>query len=106
MAEIYYMSDILVNASLKMGNIARTITESLAMNTPTIVTTFKGLDNIINESNGVIIPTKNPAKLSDAICHLHDMKLKNVRESLNPDYTLDAMANSTIDIYKKVLRRN
>lgn len=106
MAEIYHMSDILVNASLKMGNIARTITESLAMNTPVIATTFEGLDNIINESNGVIIPTKNPQKLSDAICHLHNKNLTNPRETLNKEYTLDYMANSTITIYEKVLRKN
>ena len=105
MAEIYHMSNVLVNASLKMGNIARTITESLAMNTPVIATSFEGLDNIINASNGVVIPTKNPQKLSDAICHLYDKKLKNVRETLNQEYTLDHMTNSTIAIYKKVLRR-
>jgi len=38
-AEVYALSDVVVNASLKMGNMARTVVEALAMNRPVIATT-------------------------------------------------------------------
>lgn len=99
-AEVYAMSDIVVNASLKMGNVARTVTESLAMNTPVIATTFEGLNNlIIDEVNGAIIKTQNPIDLANKIHYLYQNMPQNVKKTLPYEFTLEALVESTIKVY-------
>lgn len=103
-AEVYAMSDIVVNASLKMGNVARTVTESLAMNTPVIATTFEGLNNlIINEVNGAIIQTQNPIDLANKINYLYQNMPQNVKETLPYEFTLEALVESTIKVYESLV---
>lgn len=103
MPEIYALSNVLINASLKMGNVARTITESLAMNTPVIATTYEGLDNIIKDGqNGYVIQTQNPADLAKKIELCIDTPLHNVRETLNKSFTLEVLVRDNIKIYKKL----
>ena len=72
MPEIYQLSDVVVNASLKMGNVGRTVVEALAMNTPVLATTFEGLENLVTDSlNGFIIANQDPAGLCGRIRQLH-----------------------------------
>ncbi len=105
-AEIYALSDILVNASLKMGNVARTIVESLAMNTPVIATTFEGLNNLIVDGvNGAIIETQNPDDLAEKIRYLYENMPQNVKETLPYAFTLKALVESTLEVYKSVLEK-
>jgi len=102
-AEVYAMSDVLVNASLKMGNVARTVTESLAMNTPVIATTFEGLNNlIIDEINGAIIETQNPENLAKKIQLLYQEMPQNVNETLPYEFTLQALVESTLNVYQSL----
>ncbi len=104
-AEIYYMSDILVNASLKMGNVGRTVSESLAMNTPVIATTFEGLNNIIKDGiNGYVIENKNVHNLSSKIIKLFKNMPSNVQNTLPIEFTLKAMTDNTISVYKNLLK--
>jgi len=105
-AEVYALSDILVNASLKMGNVARTIVESLAMNTPVIATTFEGLNNlIVDEVNGAIIETQNPDDLAEKIRYLYENMPQNVKETLPYAFMLKALVESTLEVYKTVLEK-
>lgn len=103
-AEIYYLSDILVNASLKMGNVGRTVSESLAMDTPVIATTFEGLNNIIKDGiNGYVIENKNVDDLSSKIIKLFKNMPFNIQDTLPTDFTLKAMTQSTISVYENLL---
>ncbi|MDD5359045.1 MAG: glycosyltransferase family 4 protein [Sulfurovaceae bacterium] len=103
-AEIYYLSDILVNASLKMGNVGRTVSESLAMGTPVIATTFEGLNNIIKDGiNGYVIENKNIDDLSSKIIKLFKNMPSNIQDTLPTDFTLKAMTQSTISVYENLL---
>ena len=103
-AEIYALSDVLVNASLKMGNVARTIIESLAMNTPVIATTFEGLNNIIIDGvNGAIIETQNVEDLAEKIKILYKDLPQNVQETLPYEFTLDALVENTLQVYEELL---
>jgi glycosyltransferase involved in cell wall biosynthesis len=100
-ADIYALSDILVNASLKMGNVARTVTESLAMNTAVIATTFEGLNNLIEEGiNGAIVETQNAEDLASKIKLLYENMPKNVKETLPYQFTLNALVASTLEVYR------
>jgi len=102
-AEIYSISDIVVNVSLKMGNIGRTVIEALALDKPVIATTYNGLINIIEENiNGSIVDVKNEYQLSQKIIKLKKYVLNDIRESIPIEYTLDAMLDSTMLIYKRM----
>ena len=103
-AEIYQLSDVLVNASLKMGNVGRTVVESLAMNTPVLATTFEGLNNLVKDGrNGFIIETQSAQDLADKIQRLHDDPISETRTTVPAEFTLDTMVEQTLDVYRDLL---
>lgn len=103
-AEIYALSDVLVNASLKMGNIGRTIIEAFALDTPVIATSYEGLQNLVVDGvNGYLINTRDPRDLAGKIRLVRQEKFRNIRANLNPEYTLDTMVEKTISVYKELL---
>lgn len=104
-AEIYFLSDILVNVSLKMGNVGRTIVESLALNTPVIATSFEGLKNIVIDNiNGAIIEVKDEKQLSDNILKLKNKEFSNLVNTIPEEFTLNYMVKSTIKIYNDLIK--
>ena len=104
MPEIYQLSNIVVNASLKMGNVGRTVVEALAMNTPVLATSYPGLNNLIRDNfNGYIIKKQNVQDLCKKIQYLHEKPLKNTRMSIPRDFTLKAMVDDTIKVYSSLL---
>lgn len=103
-AEIYCLSDVLVNASLKMGNIGRTIVESFAMDTPVIATTYEGLKNLVEDGvNGYLIETGNPTDLADKIYAVSQNDFTGIRSHLNPEYTLNTLVEKTLAVYRELL---
>jgi len=105
-AEVYYLSDIVVNASLKMGNVGRTVVEALALNTPVIATTYEGLNNIVEDGiNGAIIETKNEKQLAAKILKVKEDSFESIIDTIPYEYTLDAMVENTLNIYKKLVNR-
>ncbi|MGW8169029.1 MAG: glycosyltransferase family 4 protein [Sulfurovaceae bacterium] len=106
MTEIYYLSDILVNTTLEMGNVGRTVSESLAMNTPVIATTYEGLNNIIKDGiNGYLIENKNPKDLSSKIIKLYQNMPSNIKETLPLEFTLKSMTTQTVHIYENLFKK-
>lgn len=104
--EIYALSDIAVNVSLKMGNVGRTVIEALAMDVPVIATTWPGLTNLVeNGINGAVIETKNPEALAEAIKALQASPPIGVRQTVPHLYTLDAMVDNVISVYNELLER-
>ncbi len=104
MPEIYALSDVVVNASLKMGNIGRTVTEALAMNTPVIATTYEGLVDLVRDGvNGYLIRTQDIHDLSDKIVKVSESSFSNIRGTVDTEYTLDTMVNKTIGVYQSLL---
>ena len=104
MPDIYALADVLVNASLKMGNVGRTVAESLAMNTPVLATTEKGLNNLVRDGvNGFIINTRDAADLAAKIMKTLDLPRANIRASIPREYTLDFMVAETVSAYRNLL---
>ena len=102
--EIYAMSDVLVNASLKMGNIGRSIVEAFAMDIPVIATSYEGLTNLVEDGvNGYLIDTKDPQGLADRIRLVRSSGFSRIRERLNPEYTLSTMVEKTIGVYRELM---
>ena len=101
------MSDIVVNASLKMGNVGRTVVEALAMNTPVIATTYEGLNNIIVDNvNGAIIETKNEKQLAQKIMLIKSQNFKSLIDTIPREFTLVAMVEDTLNVYKMLMKDN
>jgi len=110
MPEIYALSDILVNASLKMGNMGRTVVESLAMETPVISTTWPGLENLVrNGVNGQIIENQNPEQMKAAIREIRSddyttpQRRAEIRKSIPAEYTLDSMVDRIVQVYESAV---
>lgn len=107
MAELYQLSDLSVNVSLKMGNMGRTVVESLAMGTPVIATTYPGLNNLIcNGKNGAVVETQDPSALSWALKEVgeRDWSREVIRSTVPHDYTLDGMVDQLVEVYYSLAR--
>lgn len=101
--EIYNLSDITANLSLTMGNVARTVIESIAMDRPVVCTAMEGLESLIQDGlNGYIVPIQNPAEVAQKITKLWHEPLLGVKQTLNPNFTLPTMADKTIDVYREL----
>ena len=95
-AELYRLADVSVNVSLKMGNMGRTVVESLSMGTPVIATTYPGLNNLIRDGlNGAVIDTQSPGDLAKARADAgeRDWSREAIRATVPHDYTLDGMVD-------------
>lgn len=103
--EICHLSHIVVNTTPKMGNIARTLLESLALGTPVIMTTFKGLKSIVKDGeNGFLIQTKSPQDLAKKLLLAKNTKFSNVANTLPENFTLNYMVEQNINIYKDLIK--
>ena len=103
-AEIYQLSDVVVNASLKMGNVGRTVVEALAMDTPVIATSYPGLNNLVRDGvNGYIVDVQDPNGLAERIQRLHQAPIAATRSTIPAEFTLDAMVSQTLAVYRKLL---
>ncbi len=104
MPEVYALADVLVNASLKMGNVGRTVAEGLAMNTPVLATTEKGLNNLVRDGvNGFIIKTRDAPDLAAKMATALTLPRGNLRSTVPDEYTLNTMVASTVDVYRSLL---
>lgn len=107
MPEMYSLADVLVNASLKMGNVGRTVAEGLAMNRPVLATTEKGLNNLVRDGvNGFIINTRDAADLAAKMAKALEMSRDNIRSTVPAEFTLDAMVEGTLSVYRKLLSQH
>jgi len=103
MPEIYQLSDVVVNASLKMGNVGRTVTEALAMDTPVIATTYEGLQNLVVDGvNGYVVANRDPEGLAHGIRQLARSPIMHTRASIPEEFTLDAMVAGTLAVYRSL----
>ena len=104
MPELYSLADVVVNATLKMGNVGRTVTEALAMNTPVLATTEKGLNNLVRDGvNGFIIKNRDPADLAEKLLRALDLPRSAVRSSIPREFTLECMVEQNLALYRELL---
>ena len=104
---IYACSNVVVNASLKMGNMGRTVVEALAMGVPVIATSFEGLNNlVVDGQNGFVIKNKDVEGLRKALRELIQNKFEtgHIRSSVPNEFTLDAMVENVIGVYKELIQ--
>lgn len=103
---VYGLSDVVVNASLKMGNMGRTVVEALAMGVPVIATTFEGLNNlVVDGKNGFVIKNKDVRGLSSALRNVIGSRYdsNSIRKSVPDEFTLETMVKNVIGVYKELV---
>jgi glycosyltransferase involved in cell wall biosynthesis len=84
--------------------VGRTVAEGLAMNTPVLATTEKGLRNlVVDGSNGFIINTRDPEDLAAKAIKALTLPREGIRESVPEEYTLSQMAEKTLSVYRDLL---
>ena len=106
MREIYASSDVVVNSSPLMGNVARTITEAIAMGKPVISTSMMGLNHVIKDGiNGYLFEQGSVLSLKEKLELLISKPIINTRGTLPSEFTLNSMVESTVEVYKNALRR-
>ena len=104
MREAYACCDVVVNASPLMGNVARTLLESLAMNKPIISTAMNGLEHIVKDGlNGFIFETGNTNDLVDKLELAMHLRHADIRSTVPKCFRLETMVRSTIEVYRKAL---
>lgn len=88
--------DVFVLPSLKEG-LPYVLLEALCAGVPIVATAVGGIPDIINETNGILIPPARPDLLAEAILTLNNKNLsKNERA---PVRSLDEMLADTIQCY-------
>ena len=103
MREIYSLSDVLVNASLKMGNVGRTVVEALAMDCPVLATRWEGLNTVIEDQvNGYNIETRNPEDLAAKLRLVREAEFTQIRGSIPREFTLEAMVEHVLKVYRSL----
>lgn len=86
LADVLANGDFLVLSS-NYENMPVVIIEALACGLPVVSTNVGGISEIINESNGILVPPRDVEKLADAMRHML---------SKYPDYDANALRDSII----------
>ena len=101
-------SDIYVQTSLSEG-FGRAISEAMSVGKPVIMTDAGGCTELIDESCGMITPTKNPAAVGKAISSLlNNDKLRiemgiNAKKRMEKIYHINDTVEDTFQLYKQLI---
>jgi len=108
---VYSASDIFILPSLE-DNLPNTILESLACGTPIIAFDTGGAKDIINDSNGRIVPKGDVKKLSEEIYNLicdkelREEKGKAGSKLIQNHYTLKHQANAYLKLFQEIKEKD
>ena len=82
------------------------IIEALACGLPVVSTNVGGISEIINESNGMLVPPRNAEKLADAMQKMlskyHDYDANALRDSITKKFSNESVGKLLDDIYKNL----
>ena len=109
MREIYKKMDIVILPSWREG-LSKSLLESAAMSLPIITTNVPGCNDIIvNEYSGLLVPSRNKAKLKSAIKkYLNNPELAikfgaNARKTVIKNFTVEKINSQILKIYEDFL---
>ena len=84
--------------------------DALAMRKPVVAADAGGMPEIVRDGDtGLLVPSKDPPRLADAICELIEDRDKaarlaeNGRRWVEEEFTRDSMVEGTLKIYEEVL---
>ena len=98
-AEVYYVSDVVVSSSKKPESFGRSIVEAMAMNTPVIATAHGGALDIIKDGYGELFEVGDFKNLAQKIAKVQK---KEYREYVIKNFSLDLMVEKTLKVYEEI----
>ena len=109
---IYYISDIVVSASIQPEAFGRVAVEAQAMQKPIIASDIGGSkETIIDGKSGFLFKNGNPDSLAEYLNNVIQMendKLQSIgnegRKNILLKFDVDKMCQSTFTEYKKLLK--
>ena len=101
-AEIYYLSDVVVSASKKPESFGRSLVEAMALNTPVIAANHGGSLDII-PSKDMLFNPNDYKELANKI--LNVKKAFDYVNYVKNKFSLKMMSKKIIDVYKEVLEK-
>lgn len=105
---LYNASDVVIVPSIN-ENFPNVILESMSCGTPVISFNTGGIENIINEKNGILIEKFNTKKFTKSIALLANNKKlqnkfkRNCRQTVLKKYSVQNEVKEYIQIYKKII---
>lgn len=104
-AEIYYLSDVVISSSKKPETFGRAVAEAIAMNTPVIATNHGGVkDIIIEKENGYFFEVGNFSQLSEMIFKSRELNFDGYNYISN-NFSLTSMLNNNLKLYQEVIQK-
>ena len=97
--------DFLVLSS-NYENMPVVILEAFACGLPVVSTNVGGIAEMVNESNGILVPPRDPEKLADAMQKMlqsyQDYDANTLRDSIIKKFSNEAVGKLLNDIYKNL----
>ncbi len=107
-----YQRATLTVISSSLEGFSRPALESMACGTPVVGSAVGALPELVNESSGVIVPSRDPSALADALIHLrHDKERATAmgiaaRQRVLTRFSWDAITPQVMDVCKQALSRH
>lgn len=104
LSELYSAADVFINPSLQ-ESFGQTATESMCCGTPVVGFKGSGLDDIINDDNGVLIQIKEGAELGRGILNVlnREFQSKKIRKSILKKFSSELIAEKYTSVYENII---
>lgn len=100
MSEYYNLADVYVSSSLE-ENLPTTVMESIACGTPVVAFDVGGTEEIIEDKNGMVVPTKDKQKMAEAIYTLLSEERKSSIQ-LAERFAKEQILQKHLNVYKEI----
>ena len=107
-ADILLNSDVYVSSS-RNENFSVSVLEALSIGLPVVATICGGIRECINDSNGLLVPTENVDRLSDAMLKISQNISNYNRESIAHDFenrfSTTSIVNNLVSIFETIIKK-
>jgi glycosyltransferase involved in cell wall biosynthesis len=107
-ADILLNSDVYVSSS-RNENFSVSVLEALSIGLPVVATICGGIRECINDSNGLLVPTENVDRLSDAMLKISQNISNYNRESIARDFenrfSTTSIVNNLVSIFETIIKK-
>ena len=105
--QLYERCDLFILPTLREG-FGLSLVEALAHGKPVISTQSGGPEQIVNDTNGILVSPSNETELAQAIetmiNNLHEYDASNIRADAYGKYSYSTIANLMTELYRKLIR--
>lgn len=107
--EIVKAADVFVLASITGESITKAVIEAMGCGTAPVITNIPGnRELVVHEESGLVVPSKNPKAIGDALVRLHQNRDKissfalKARERIATRFSTEYTAQKTFELYQEV----